>query len=130
MLPDVLRQRDQEIEELRRALKRQKLLVADAHRQLLEVSTRKRPMGALRKVSDDVNELRAALAEQEMRRLMAEARADELLVQVRLLEERGLRLRLLERDRLRERLRPPPLTLMREASTWLCLSPSSCVELK
>ena len=33
-----------------------------------------------------------------------------------------------ERDRLRERL--PPLTLMREASTWLCLSPSSCVELK
>ena len=94
MLPDVLRQRDQEIEELRRALKRQKLLVADAHRQLLEVSTRKRPMGAPRKVSDDVNELRAALAEQEMRRLMAEARADELLVQVRLLEERGLRLRL------------------------------------
>ena len=43
---------------------------------------------------------------------------------------RGLRLRLRERDRLRERLRPPPLTLMREASTWLCLSPSSCVELK
>ena len=92
--PDALRQRDHENNELRRALKRQQQLTADAHRQLLELSTRRRPLGAAAQPRDDVYELRTALAEQEMRRLMAEARADELAAQVRLFEERGLRLRL------------------------------------
>ena len=45
-------------------------------------------------LGDDVHELQAAVAEQEMRRLIAEARCDELSAQVRLLEEKGLRLRL------------------------------------
>ena len=90
---DALRHRDREVEELRRALKRQQQLVADAHRQLLELSTRRRPLGAAG-VSDGIDALRAALAEQEMRRLMAEARCDELQAQVRLFEEQGLRLRL------------------------------------
>lgn len=93
-MADALRHRDREVAELRRALKRQQQLVADAHRQLLELTTRKRPLGAAAAASDDVNELRAALAEQEMRRLMAEARSDELQAQVRLFEEQGLRLRL------------------------------------
>jgi chromosome segregation ATPase len=51
--------RDSEVNELRRALKRQKNLVTDAHRQLLELSTRKKPLGAV--------------AEQEMARMMAGA---------------------------------------------------------
>ena len=38
--------------------------------------------------------LRATLAEMETARMLAEARADELAAQVRLLEEQGLRLRL------------------------------------
>jgi hypothetical protein len=42
----------------------------------------------------DVNALRAAVAEQEMARMMAEARADELHAQMKLLEERALRRRL------------------------------------
>ena len=94
VLPDAVRQRDRENFELRRALKRQQQLTADAHRQLLELSTRKRPLGAAAQPHDNVYDLRTALAEQEMRRLMAEARADELAAQVRLFEERGLRLRL------------------------------------
>jgi chromosome segregation ATPase len=94
VLPDAVRQRDRENDELRRALKRQQQLTADAHRQLLELSTRKRPLGAAAQPHDNVYDLRTALAEQEMRRLMAEARADELAAQVRLFEERGLRLRL------------------------------------
>jgi hypothetical protein len=93
-VPDALRHRDREVEEMRRALKRQQQLVSDAHRQLLELSTRRRPLGAAGAAPDDLGELRAALAEQEMRRLMAEARADELQAQVRLFEEQGLRLRL------------------------------------
>jgi DNA repair exonuclease SbcCD ATPase subunit len=85
---------ERELQETRRALKRQQQLVADAHRQLLELSTRKRPLGAAGVASNSVADLRAALAEQEMRRMMAEARADELASQVRLFEEQGLRLRL------------------------------------
>ena len=91
---ETVRHRDREIGELKRALKRQQQLVADAHRQLLELATRGRPLGAAAAVSSDVTELRAALAEQEMRRLMAEARSDELQAQVRLFEEQGLRMRL------------------------------------
>ena len=83
VLPDAVRQRDRENDELRRALKRQQQLAADAHRQLLELSTRKRPLGAAAQPRDNVYDLRTALAEQEMRRLMAEARADELAAQVR-----------------------------------------------
>ena len=86
--------RSQEIYEMRRALKRQQNLVADAHRQLLELATRKRPLGVASKTPADVSALRAALAEQEMARAMADARADELCAQVRMLEEQGLRLRL------------------------------------
>ena len=94
-LSDALRHRDREIEELRRALKRQEQLTADAHRQILELSTRKRPPKAsAASAPDDLHDLRASLAEQEMRRLMAEARVDELLAQVRLFEEQGLRARL------------------------------------
>lgn len=93
-VPDAMRHREREVEELRRALKRQQQLVSDAHRQLLELSTRRKPLGAAGTASDDVQELRAALAEQEMRRMMAEARTDELQAQVRLFEEQGLRLRL------------------------------------
>lgn len=95
---DTLQLREREVQELRRALKRQQQLVSDAHRQLLELSTRKKPMGAASMVGS-VDSLRAALAEQEMARMMAEARADELQSQVRLLEEQGLRVR----------LHPPPL---------------------
>jgi len=86
--------RDSEVNELRRALKRQKNLVTDAHRQLLELSTRKKPLGAVSQMPADVNALRAAVAEQEMARMMAEARADELHAQMKLLEERALRRRL------------------------------------
>jgi len=86
--------RDSEVNELRRALKRQKNLVTDAHRQLLELSTRKKPLGAVSQTPADVNALRAAVAEQEMARMMAEARADELHAQMKLLEERALRRRL------------------------------------
>ena len=101
---DQLRHKEREVEELRRALKRQQHLVDDAHRQLLELTVGKRgkPLGAAGAVDlagTDLGALRASLAEQEMRRLMAEARADELQAQVRLFEEQGLRLR----------LHPPPM---------------------
>ena len=92
-LAEVLHTSERETQELRRALKRQQQLVSDAHRQLLELSTRRNPRGAAA-AAPDVATLRAALAEQEMARLMAEARCDELQSQVRLLEEQGLRRRL------------------------------------
>lgn len=91
-ISDEALQHEREVRELRRALKRQQLLTSDAHRQLLELSTRRKPMGAAS--SDDVNALRTAVAEQEMRRMMVEARCDELQAQVRLFEEQGLRMRL------------------------------------
>ena len=52
--------------------------------------------GSLDELSDHLYQMltQVELAEQEMRRLMAEARADELFAQLRLFEERGLRLRL------------------------------------
>lgn len=81
---DILNMRDREIVELRRALKRQQNLVSDAHRQLLELSTRKNPVGAASQVKTDVSGLQAALAEQEMARMVAEARSDELQAQVSL----------------------------------------------
>ena len=90
-LPDAARHREREVEELRRALKRQQQLVSDAHRQLLELTTRKKGLGA---AATDITAMRASLAEQEMRRMIAEARCDELQAQVRLFEEQGLRLRL------------------------------------
>lgn len=92
-MPDALHDRDREVEELKRALKRQQQLVADAHRQLLELATKRKPMGAA-SAHVEVDALRTALGEQELARLRAEARADELQAQVRLLEEQGLRLRL------------------------------------
>ena len=88
-------------------------LTDDVDGVLLELATRGRPLGAAAAVSSDVTELRAALAEQEMRRLMAEARADELAAQVRLFEERGLRLRLhpaQATDDDAPLLEPPPTT--------------------
>ena len=98
-LAEALHLRDKEVAELRRALKRQQLLVADSHRQLLELATRKRPMVApMQRASDDVGVLRAALSEQDMARKMAEARCDELQAQVRMLEE----------QKLREKLHHPP----------------------
>ena len=109
-VPDALRHRDREVEELRRALKRQRQLVADAHRQLLELSTRKQPLGAAATTNDDVHALRAALAEQEMLKLMAEARSDELQAQVRLFEEQGLRLRLHPPVESDSPHAPPPIT--------------------
>ena len=87
-------ERNKEVRELRRALKRQQSLMSDAHRQLLELSTCKKPLGAGSELPTDVSALRIAVAEQEMARMMAEARADELHVQVRLLEEQSLRWRL------------------------------------
>ena len=90
-LPNEIRHRDREVEELQRALKRQQQMVSDAHRQLLELTTRKRGKGA---AAADITAMRASLAEQEMRRMVAEARCDELQAQVRLFEEQGLRLRL------------------------------------
>ena len=109
-VPDVLRQRDREVDELRRALKRQQQLNQDMQRQLLEVATKKKPLGAAATAGETVDELRAAVAEQEMRRLMAEARVDELQAQVRLFEEKGLRLRLHPPPPPREAERSPGLT--------------------
>eukprot|EP00326_Haptolina_ericina_P027866 CAMPEP_0181176272 /NCGR_PEP_ID=MMETSP1096-20121128/4539_1 /TAXON_ID=156174 ORGANISM="Chrysochromulina ericina, Strain CCMP281" /NCGR_SAMPLE_ID=MMETSP1096 /ASSEMBLY_ACC=CAM_ASM_000453 /LENGTH=157 /DNA_ID=CAMNT_0023264345 /DNA_START=1 /DNA_END=474 /DNA_ORIENTATION=+ len=90
--PEVI-DRDKEVEELSRALRRQQQLVHDAHRQLLELSTKRKPLGVA-SAHAEVGALRAALGEQEVGRMVAEARADELQAQVRLLEEQGLRLRL------------------------------------
>ena len=92
-MPEALREREREVDELRRALKRQQQLVGDAHRQLLELATRRKPLGAASATAEP-EALRVALAEQELARMRAEARADELQAQVRLLEEQGLRLRL------------------------------------
>ncbi|KAL1524275.1 hypothetical protein AB1Y20_019178 [Prymnesium parvum] len=99
-LPEALVEREREIEELKRALRRQQQLVADAHRQLLELATKRHPMGAA-SAHAEMHAMRTALGEQELARMRAEARADELQAQVRLLEEQGLRLRL---------HRPPPIT--------------------
>lgn len=76
-----LHQREKELEELSRALRRQHQLVHDAHRQLLEVSTKRKPLGAA-SAHVEADALRAALAEQEVARMIAEARVDELQAQV------------------------------------------------
>ena len=75
-----------------------------------ELSTRKQPLGAAATTNDDVHALRAALAEQEMLKLMAEARSDELQAQVRLFEEQGLRLRLHPPVESDSPHAPPPIT--------------------
>lgn len=58
-----LRHREREVEELRRALRRQQQLSHDAHRQLLELATKRKPVGAGSTVAE-VDALRAALGEQ------------------------------------------------------------------
>ncbi len=98
-LPDAVRHREREIDELHRALKRQQLLTTDAHRQLLELTTRRKPKGAAGSTRGEIEALRTAVAEQEMGKMVAEARVDELQAQIRLMEEQGLR----------QRLHPPPL---------------------
>ena len=88
-----LKHREQEVEALATALRKQQHISHKAHQQLLELSThRGSAKGSSR--TAEVDALRAALAENETARLMAEARADELQSQVELLEEQGLRLRL------------------------------------
>ena len=77
--PEVI-DRDKEVEELSRALRRQQQLVHDAHRQLLELSTKRKPLGVA-SAHAEVGALRAALGEQEVGRMVAEARADELQAQ-------------------------------------------------
>lgn len=99
-LSEALFEREREVEELQRSLKRQQGLVDDAHRQLLELATRRKPLGAASSHAK-ADALRAALGEQEIARMRAEARADELQAQVQMLEEQGLRLRLHQ---------PPPIS--------------------
>ena len=94
-MPGALKQREQEVEALSGALKRQQRISHDAHRELLTLasSAKKRASGG-GGARAEAETLRAALAEMETARMLAEARADELAAQVRLLEEQGLRLKL------------------------------------
>ena len=125
-MPGALRQREQEVDALSAALRKQQQISQQAHAQLLELSTRRG--GAAKGGRSEVEALSLRLAEQETARLAAEARADELQVlprtrtahapharrlhsdcaraahapqkQVLILEEQGLRSRL---------HKPPPL---------------------
>lgn len=125
-MPGALRQREQEVDALSAALRKQQQISQQAHAQLLELSTRRG--GAAKGGRSEVEALTLRLAEQETARLAAEARADELQVlprtrtahaqhthrlhtdcaraahapqkQVLILEEQGLRSRL---------HKPPPL---------------------
>ena len=92
-MPGALKQREQEVDALSSALKRQQKISHDAHRELLKLSAaKKRAAAGGSRAAEQA--LRATLAEMETARMLAEARADELAAQVRLLEEQGLRLRL------------------------------------
>lgn len=104
-----LKHREQEVEALATALRKQQHISHKAHQQLLELSTH-RGAGAAKGSSRtaEVDALRAALAENETARLIAEARADELQAQVEMLEEQGLRLRL-------HKPPPPPLAAGKQA---------------
>lgn len=77
-MPGALRQREQEVEALSAALRKQQHISQHAHLQLLELSTRRGAKGAARGGRAEAEALCAALAEQESARLAAEARADEL----------------------------------------------------
>ena len=93
-MPGALKQREQEVDALSSALKRQQKISHDAHRELLKLSAAKKRAAAGGSRAAEAEALRATLAEMETARMLAEARADELAAQVRLLEEQGLRLRL------------------------------------
>ena len=77
-MPGALRQREQEVEALSAALRKQQQISQQAHAQLLELSTRRG--GAAKGGRSEVEGLSLRLAEQETARLAAEARADELQV--------------------------------------------------
>ena len=77
-LSRALRQREQEVEALSAALRKQQQISQQAHAQLLELSTRRG--GAAKGGRSEVEALSLRLAEQETARLAAEARADELQV--------------------------------------------------
>ena len=81
-MPGALRQREQEVEALSVALRKQQQISQQAHLQLLELSTRRggAAKGARHGHGSEAEALCAALAEQETARLAAEARADELQV--------------------------------------------------
>ena len=77
-MPGALRQREQEVDALSAALRKQQQISQQAHAQLLELSTRRG--GAAKGGRSEVEALSLRLAEQETARLAAEARADELQV--------------------------------------------------
>jgi hypothetical protein len=77
-MPGALRQREQEVEALSAALRKQQQISQQAHAQLLELSTRRG--GAAKGGRSEAEGLSLRLAEQETARLAAEARADELQV--------------------------------------------------
>ena len=99
----------EEVEQLTRALKRQQQLVSHAHRQLLEISTKRKPIGVVGATPVSTDALRAALAEQEVARLMAEARSAQLEEQMQLMEEHALA-GLLQRPDTRADGRAPPVS--------------------
>lgn len=142
-MPGALRQREQEVEALSAALRKQQQISQQAHAQLLELSTRRG--GAAKGGRSEAEALSLRLAEQETARLAAEARADELQVlprtrtahaphthmhmrtdcaptayalqaQVLILEEQGLRSRL---------HKPPPLPHTGSAGSPLRVAPTS-----
>ena len=142
-MPGALRQREQEVEALSAALRKQQQISQQAHAQLLELSTRRG--GAAKGGRSEAEALSLRLAEQETARLAAEARADELQVlprtrtalalhthmrmrthcaptayalqaQVLILEEQGLRSRL---------HKPPPLPRTGGAGSPLRVAPTS-----
>ena len=142
-MPGALRQREQEVEALSAALRKQQQISQQAHAQLLELSTRRG--GAAKGGRSEAEALSLRLAEQETARLAAEARADELQVlprtrtalarytrmrmrtdcaptayalqaQVLILEEQGLRSRL---------HKPPPLPRTGSAGSPLRVAPTS-----
>jgi len=92
-VPTALHEREREVDTLKKALKQQQRLTHEAQQQVLEM-TRRKKSAAVGTRAEETESLRAALLEQEIARVAAEARADQLEGQVRLLEEQALRRRL------------------------------------